>query len=158
MQQENNFQNARSLKSLWITVSSKKQVSYIILEHGWTNIYEKKTDYHQVCYSYVQHPMYKAYTKHSNKSACQTLIQGLVIAHLDYANALYFRLPDIDVKKLQGVQNIAARLILRKQIETASQNVLESYIGSLLELRLTSKSWCLYTSACKEIHQTTSRN
>ena len=31
--------------------------------------------------------------------ACQTLVQGLVMAHLDYANALYFGLPDIDVKK-----------------------------------------------------------
>ena len=48
------------------------------------------------------------------QSACQTLVQGLVMAHLDYANALYFALPDIDVKKLQRVQNIAARLILRK--------------------------------------------
>ena len=38
LQQENNFQNARSLKSLWITVSSKEQVPYIILEHDWTNI------------------------------------------------------------------------------------------------------------------------
>ena len=46
--------------------------------------------------------------------ACQILVQGLVMAHLDYANALYFGLPDIDVKKLQRVQNIAARLILRK--------------------------------------------
>ena len=31
--------------------------------------------------------------------ACQTLVQGLVMAHLDYANALHFGLPDIDVKK-----------------------------------------------------------
>ena len=36
------------------------------------------------------------------------------MALLDYTNALYFRLLDIDVKKLQRVQNIAARLILRK--------------------------------------------
>ena len=36
------------------------------------------------------------------------------MAHLDYANALYFGLPDIDVKRLQRVRNIAARLILRK--------------------------------------------
>ena len=36
------------------------------------------------------------------------------MAQLDYANALYFGLPDIGVKKLQRVQNIAARLILRK--------------------------------------------
>ena len=36
------------------------------------------------------------------------------MAHLDYVNALYFGLPDIDVKRLQRVQNIAARLVLRK--------------------------------------------
>ena len=48
------------------------------------------------------------------QSACQTFVQGLVMAHLDYANSLYFGLPDIDVKRLQRVQNIAARLILRK--------------------------------------------
>ena len=48
------------------------------------------------------------------QSAYQTLVQGLVIAHLDYANALYFGSPDIDVNRLQRVQNIAARLILGK--------------------------------------------
>ena len=31
--------------------------------------------------------------------ACQTLVQGLVMAHLDYANAFYFGLPGIDAKK-----------------------------------------------------------
>ena len=48
------------------------------------------------------------------QSACQTLVQGLVVAHLNYANVLYFGLPDIDVSKLQRGQNIAARLILGK--------------------------------------------
>ena len=31
--------------------------------------------------------------------ACQTVVQGSVMAHFDYTNALYFGLPDIDVKK-----------------------------------------------------------
>ena len=48
------------------------------------------------------------------QSACQTLVQGLVMAHLGYNNVLYFGLLDIDVKTLQRVQNIAARLILMK--------------------------------------------
>ena len=58
------------------------------------------------------------------QSTCQTLVQGLVMAHLDYANALYFGLPDIDVKKLQRVQNMAARLILRK---TNSDSITECF-------------------------------
>ena len=47
------------------------------------------------------------------KDACETLILGLVISHLDYANALYVGLPDCDVKKLQRVQNISAKLVLK---------------------------------------------
>ena len=43
---------------------------------------------------------------------CQTIVQSLVISHLDYANAILIDLPDITMKKLQRVQNIAARLVL----------------------------------------------
>ena len=46
------------------------------------------------------------------KEVCQTIVQSLVISHLDYANAILIDLPDITMKKLQQVQNIAARLVL----------------------------------------------
>ena len=36
---------------------------------------------------------------------------GLVISHLDYANALLVGLPETDIHKLQWVQNMAAKLI-----------------------------------------------
>ena len=39
---------------------------------------------------------------------------ALVISHIDYANALFVRLPDVDIKKLQAGQNIAAKLVLGK--------------------------------------------
>ena len=41
-----------------------------------------------------------------------TLVLGIVISHLDYANALYINLPDVDINKLQRIQNIAAKLVL----------------------------------------------
>ena len=47
--------------------------------------------------------------------ACKTLVQGLVISHLDYANAVFAGLPQCELKKLQRVQNIPAKLILRKK-------------------------------------------
>ena len=47
-----------------------------------------------------------------SKEVCQTIVQSLVISHLDYANAILIDLPDITMKKLQRVQNIAARLVL----------------------------------------------
>ena len=44
-----------------------------------------------------------------NTKACKTLVQGLVISHLDYNNAILAGLSDSTIKKIQIVQNIAAR-------------------------------------------------
>ena len=46
--------------------------------------------------------------------ACTTLVLGLCISHLDYANALYYGLPDKRISHLQMVQSICAKLTLRK--------------------------------------------
>ena len=46
--------------------------------------------------------------------ACQTLVFGLVTSNLDYANALYIRLPDCDIAKLQHVQNTAVKVIMNQ--------------------------------------------
>ena len=46
---------------------------------------------------------------------CKTLVQGLVISHLDYANAVLVGLPRYELNKLQRVQNIAAKLVLKKR-------------------------------------------
>jgi hypothetical protein len=43
---------------------------------------------------------------------CKTLVLNLVISHLDYANSLYFGLPNCDIQRLQRIQNAAAKLIL----------------------------------------------
>ena len=45
------------------------------------------------------------------KASCHTLVRGLVLSHLDYANAIVVGLPNISIRKLQKVQNAAARLI-----------------------------------------------
>ena len=39
---------------------------------------------------------------------------GLVISHLDYANAVLVGLSETDIHKLQCVQNMTAKLILNK--------------------------------------------
>ena len=43
---------------------------------------------------------------------CHTLVLGLVMSHLDYANSLYQGLPEVTLRKLQMVQNMAAKLVL----------------------------------------------
>ena len=56
------------------------------------------------------------------EEACHTIVHGLVISHLDYANSLYQGLPDCSVKRFQRVQNMAAKIILRKgKYDSATQ-------------------------------------
>ena len=40
------------------------------------------------------------------------LVRGLVMSHLDYCNAIFAGLPNVLLKILQKVQNIAAKLVL----------------------------------------------
>jgi hypothetical protein len=54
------------------------------------------------------------------QDACETLILGTVISHLDYANTLFVGLPQCDIAKLQRVQNIAAKLVLNNNSDSRS--------------------------------------
>ena len=49
------------------------------------------------------------------KEACDTLIVGLVISQLDYANNLYNGLPECDLKKLPRVTGLAAEIVLKSE-------------------------------------------
>ena len=49
------------------------------------------------------------------KESCETLIVGLVLYQLDYANCLFIGLPECDLQKLQRVQNIAAKIVLKSE-------------------------------------------
>ena len=50
--------------------------------------------------------------KFLNQETCHTLVCGLVLAHLDYANAILADLPNVEIAKMQQVQNIAAKLVM----------------------------------------------
>jgi hypothetical protein len=45
------------------------------------------------------------------EDTCHSLVRGLVLAHLDYANATLAGLPDCTIRKLERVQKAAARVI-----------------------------------------------
>ena len=51
------------------------------------------------------------------------LILGTVIVHLDYTNnGLFAGLPNVDIKRLQGIQTMAAQIVLgRSTIDSATQ-------------------------------------
>ena len=44
--------------------------------------------------------------------ACKTLISAPVLLHLDYANMILIALPEVDIRKIQIVQKMAAKLVL----------------------------------------------
>ena len=48
------------------------------------------------------------------KDACTTLVLALCISHLDYANALYYGLPDKTISHLQITQTMCVNLTLKK--------------------------------------------
>eukprot|EP00057_Strongylocentrotus_purpuratus_P003586 XP_003726954.1 PREDICTED: uncharacterized protein LOC100892812 [Strongylocentrotus purpuratus] len=51
--------------------------------------------------------------RYLTKSATQTLIQSFVMSRLDFCNSLLYGLPKNKIRKLQTLQNAAARIISR---------------------------------------------
>ena len=57
---------------------------------------------------------------------CKSLISALVLLHLDYANAILIGLPEVDIKKMQSVQNMAAELVLNCSTMESSTSCLRN--------------------------------
>ena len=49
-----------------------------------------------------------------SQEACQQLMLGLVMSHLDYINAILINLSQGEIQKLQRIQNMAAKVVLCK--------------------------------------------
>ena len=58
------------------------------------------------------------------KEACHMLTRGLVTSHLDYCNAIFTGLPECLLKRLQFVQNCAAKLVLGRHKFDCSKEAL----------------------------------
>ena len=54
--------------------------------------------------------------------AARLIVHGMVTSHLSYANALYYGLSETSIKKLQRVQNMAAKVILGKTKSESSRD------------------------------------
>ena len=58
--------------------------------------------------------------------ACHTAILATVISHLDYANAIMIGLPEKLIAELQQVQNMAAKVVLKRGKYTSSKDSLQT--------------------------------
>ena len=57
----------------------------------------------------------KEIRKYLTKEACTTITLALVTSHLDYCNSLLIGTTQRNIKKMQQIQNLAAKIILRRK-------------------------------------------
>ena len=58
------------------------------------------------------------------REACETLVVGLVISHLDYCNSILINLPECNLLPFIRIQNMSAKLILGKSKYSSSKEAL----------------------------------
>ena len=61
------------------------------------------------------------------QEAKETLVLGTVMSHLDYCNGILSGLSDVDISRIQCVQNIAAKIVVLNDTsmkDTNSKNIL----------------------------------
>ena len=78
-----------------------------------------------------------------NKQACETLVTGMVLSHLDYANSVLVGLPDITLNYLQRVQNFAAKVVLNRDRYSSSTDALKELHWLPIRGRIIFKIVCL---------------
>ena len=64
-----------------------------------------------------------------SREACTTLVLMLCITHIDYANAIPFGSTARVINKFQSLQNMCAKLILRRPKTEAQWNLSKNYTG-----------------------------
>ena len=91
----------------------------------------------------------KKIRKRLTPNAAKTIALGLVISHLDYANALYSGLPKTEVRKLQRIQNMAAKIFTGAEEYDSSTEALKSLHWLPIHLRIEYK---VLTLVFKSLH------
>lgn len=75
------------------------------------------------------------------------VMRSLILSRLDYANALYFGLPDYQFKKLQVLQNAAARALIGTPKRCSMKLLLRDLCWLPVAQRVTFKAFTLAHSA-----------
>ena len=71
-----------------------------------------------------------------SKETCEKLIHAFVTAKLDFLNSLIYGLPDLDINKLQRIQNAAARMLTGAKMRDHIQPILRELHWLPLKFRI----------------------
>ena len=85
----------------------------------------------------------KGIRNYLTKEAVETLVLSMAILHLDYCNGILMLVPDVDIKHMQLVQNIAAKLVLGKSKSNSSSQCLRELHWLPIKQRIQYKILCL---------------
>lgn len=77
------------------------------------------------------------------KNMSQTIACSLVSSRLDYANSLFVGVSDLELKRLQRIQNSLARVVMRVPLRTCSSVLLHELHWLPVEFRIKFKLACL---------------
>ena len=56
------------------------------------------------------------------QEATEILVLGTVMSYLDYCNSILVGLPDVDISKMQHIQNIAAKMVVLNDVTMKDSN------------------------------------
>ncbi len=71
--------------------------------------------------------------------AAKIIALGLILAHIDYANALYPELPESDKRKLQRIQNMTVKIVTGVKKYDSSTTTLKTLHWLPVHLRIKQK-------------------
>ena len=94
-----------------------------------------------------------------DEDTTESLCQSLCISHLDYCNSLIYGLPDTSIAKFQRIQNMCARLVLRRsKYESAQPKPYCIYTGYQSSSGLLSRSRFLHINVYMELDHNTCKS
>ena len=56
------------------------------------------------------------------QEATEILVLGTVVSHLGYCNSILVGLPEVDITKMQHIQNIAAKMVVLNNVAVKDSN------------------------------------
>ena len=81
--------------------------------------------------------------KNLTRESCEILANGLILSHLDYNNSVLIGLPLVTIKHMQRIQNLAAKLILKRGKYDSARGALKELHWLPIKLRIEFKICCI---------------